>query len=265
MSGTLHFLHVGKTGGSVLAGALVRAGYANWASTDPNRPIRETPFGRIHLGGHANRMPEVPEDDYVMFCLRDPIKRFVSAFYSRLNKGQPRYHYEWTAREAMIFEVWQTPQALASGLLADDPVDRQLAEWGLANIRHLHTLHSHVGTRSTIRLRRRRVVYIARQETLADDWVKIRRLLGVPEDVELTDDPVKAHRRNTVVDDELTPEVQAALRKWYVQDYRLLSYCERLRRWNGWGSYENRADRLRGAPSLIPPPPLFVRKRLRFL
>ena len=264
MSGTLHFIHVGKTGGSVLAGALVRAGYANWASSDPDRPVKDTRYGRINLGGHANRMPEVPADDHVMFCLRDPMRRFVSAFHSRLNRGQPRYFYEWTEREKMIFEVWQTPQALAEGLLAEDPVDRQLSEWGMANIRHLHTLHSHVGTRSTIRLRKKRVVYIARQETLADDWVKIRRILGVPEDVELTDDPVKAHRRNTAID-ELTPEVQGALRKWYAQDYRLLSYCERLRAWNGWGPDRSAAEKLRGAPALIPPPPLVVRKRLKFL
>jgi hypothetical protein len=243
MSGTLHFIHVGKTGGSVLAGALVRAQYANWASTDPNRPIKDTPYGRINLGGHALRMPDI---------------------HSRLNRGQPRYYYEWTEREKMIFEVWQTPQALAAGLLAEDPVDRQLSEWGMANIRHLHSLHSHVGTRSTIRLRKSRVVYIARQETLADDWNKIRRILGVPEDVELTDDPVKAHKRNTAID-ELTPEVQGALRKWYAKDYRLLNYCERLRAWNGWGPDRTTPEKLRGAPALIPPPPLFVRKRLKFL
>ena len=238
VSRTLHFIHVGKTGGSALAGALVRAGYANWPGGDQSRPIAETPYGRIQFASHSMRRWTIPVEDHFFFCLRDPIARFMSAFYSRLNRGQPRYFFEWTVREQMIFEVWQTPQELAAGLISGDEVDRQLAEWGLENIRHLRPLPNYVGMVPQLKKRREMIAYVARQETLAEDWVAIRKLFGIPEDVELETDEVRAHRMSHRYDTSLEPEVEAALREFYARDYRVLEFCEELRRERGWGPYD---------------------------
>lgn len=262
MTGTLHVVHVGKTGGSAIAGALVRAGFAKW---NGGRPDRTTPCGRIRLHAHGTSLTEVPPGDHVMFAVRDPIARFVSAFYSRQRKGQPRYFFEWTARERMIFERFATPQELAASLSSEDEADRRLAEWSLLNIRHLNYMERSAGTRSQLRARLDRIAYIARQETLDADWAKLRVILGLPDDVELPAAPDRAHRRDPELGTELKPEHEAALRRFYARDYRLLAYCERLRALRGWGPPRPAAARVRGLPAMLPPPPLAVRRRLRFL
>ena len=78
----VNFLHVGKTGGTAVKWALRRAG------------LPDTPYGPVRVHRHTFRMRDVPPEDHVIFFVRDPIARFMSGFYSRLNKGQPRYHYE---------------------------------------------------------------------------------------------------------------------------------------------------------------------------
>ena len=263
MSGTLHFIHVGKTGGSALAGALVRAGYANWSTSDPSRPLKDTPYGRIQLGGHHTRLWRIPQEDHIFFCVRDPIERFVSAFHSRRNKGMPRYFFEWTERERMIFELYPTPQALADALAAPEQVDRELALWALGNIRHLRPLHRYVGGRRKLHRRRKRIVYIARQESLDEDWPKLRAVLGLPERVQLKSDPLRAHRRERRDEEPFSPEGERALRAALELDYKIVDYCEQMRRWRGWGPDRPVLERLRGAPVLVPPPPKRALRLLR--
>ena len=41
------------------------------------------------------------------------------------------------------------------------------------------------------------VLYIARQETLSDDWEKIKELLGLPPDLALSQDDTVAHAEYT--------------------------------------------------------------------
>src|SRR4051812_28297644 len=105
----LHFLHVGKTGGTAIKRAL-RSGQ-----------VRATPYGRLLLHRHRFTLRDVPEDDFVFFCVRDPIARFVSGFYSRRDQGRPRYHFEWSPAEATAFATFATPEQLAGALAADDP------------------------------------------------------------------------------------------------------------------------------------------------
>jgi hypothetical protein len=266
---TLHFIHIGKTGGTAIKRALRRANLAYWREEDAEK-FPETPYGRIELHDHSFRMRDVPPDDYAFFCLRDPVDRFMSAFYSRLNKGQPRYYVEWTDAERQAFEAFPVPQRLASALAVDDGDERSLAEWALRNIRHMGYQQRYLG--SPRQVRSRQVVYIARQETLATDWKQIKSALQLPPEAKLPTVSKRAHRRDPSLDTTLDDPAIAALRKWYRRDYMLLAYCEGLRAWNGWGAgsppegmqrmrYELR--RLRGIPTRVPPPPSSVLRRLR--
>jgi hypothetical protein len=223
---TLHFLHVGKTGGTALKQAFRRTG------------MPETPYGPIKLHRHAFRLHELPPGDHVIFCVRDPIARFVSGFYSRFTKGQPRYYFEWTERERIAFERFGTPQQLAKSLASDDEEERGHAEAAMTQIRHLRPMQRYVGAPKQVREHLKQVVYIGRQETLSTDWEQIKGLLGLPAHVDLTSDPKKAHRRDSSLDTSLDDEAIRALSRWYARDLRLVEYCELIRARNGWGGAE---------------------------
>ena len=267
---TLHFIHIGKTGGTAIKRGLQSSKSAYWRDEDAHK-VRETPYGRIQLHRHRFRMRHVPPGDYVFFCVRDPIDRFVSAFYSRLNKGQPRYYVEWTDAERRAFEAFPTPQQLALALASEDREQRALASWALRNIRQMRSMIRFVGTPPQLRPRLRQVVYIGRQETLATDWEQLKSLLQLPPDAKLPTARRRAHRRDPSLDATLDPDATAALRRWYQNDYVLLGYCDAVRAWKGWGAgpppegvrrlhYELR--RVRGLPAVLPPPPALVRRRL---
>jgi len=232
---TLHFIHIGKTGGTAVKRGLRQRKLAYWASDDPQKAF-ETPYGRIELHHHRFRLCDVPRGDHAFFCLRDPIDRFLSAFYSRLNKGQPRYYFEWTPAERRAFEAFPTPQRLAGALAGDDVTERTVAEQAMRDIRHMRPMVRSVGTPTQLRSRSSQLVYVARQETLATDWEHLKVLLRLPPDATLPSANVRAHRRGPSLDAELDAAATAAVRKWYRRDYLLLRYCDALRTWNGWGA-----------------------------
>jgi len=269
----LHFVHVGKTGGTAIKQTLMRRRLAYWQE-EKAEAAPETPHGRIQLHHHKFTMADVPAEDKVFFCVRDPIDRFMSAYYSRLHKGKPRFYYEWSEAERKAFEAFPTPQQLAMALTSRDEEERGRARSAMRRIRHLGFMDRQLGTPRQLRAQLGQIVYIARQETLADDWEQIKVMLALPPEAELPSGPVRSHRRDASVDRTLDDDARRALREWYERDYRLVSYCDQLRAWHGWGAGPDTpagADRLRrgvrrlrGIPAVLPPPPPALRRRLPF-
>lgn len=233
----LHYIHIGKTGGTALKRALLDNGLAARADWEEERiaKVPTTPYGRIILHTHTFNLRKLPEGEHVFFTLRDPISRFVSGFQSRYRKGLPRYFVEWTDKERAAFESFPTPEALAHGLSSGDRAERELAEWAMNNVQHLESIHQFLGKRALLRSKLQHVVYIARQETLATDWEQLKILLELPRDIELPSDPLVAHRRDASQDVPLDEQAVENLREWYARDYKLIALCERLRRANDWG------------------------------
>ena len=186
----VHFVHIGKTGGTAIKHVL--------------RPIfraeTETALGKVILHkGHTFKLADVPRGDKAIFCVRDPLSLFVSAFHSRLRKGQPKFYFEWSPAEAAAFERFPTPQSLAEGLGQRRRGD---AHGGAAGDEgdpaHPRDPPLPAARPSTSWRTASQIAYIGRQETLDDDWQRIRALLELPEDIELPSDPKKSHRRAAV-------------------------------------------------------------------
>jgi Sulfotransferase family len=234
MTPTLHFLHIGKTGGTAIKRALWRARLAYWLEENSHR-APETPYGRIKLHKHSFGLRDVPADDYVFFCVRDPIARFFSGFNSRRNKGQPTYYFEWSPAEKNAFEAFPTAHALAASLASDDKDERRLAEWAMSHIRHLGPMGRRLGSPRQVRSKLKQIVYIGRQETLEADWRQIKTLLSLPPDVELPSDPAVAHLGRPRDDTSLDTAARDALHRWYKRDFKLLELCEKIRTERGWG------------------------------
>jgi hypothetical protein len=260
---TLHFMHIGKTGGTAIKHALRRPGLAYWHFEDAHK-VPETPYGRIQLHHHRFRLRDVPADDYVFFCVRDPISRFLSAFYSRLRKGQPRYYVEWSPAERQAFEAFPTAQRLAVALLSDDEEERVLAQTSMGEIRHLASIERYLGSPRQLRKGLSRVVYIATQETLLRDWEQIKSLLELPAEAKLPSGPKRSHRRDPALEATLDDVALSALRAWYARDFRLVRYCNHVRTRRGWGAgpvplagperLRREAERMRAIAAMALPP-----------
>jgi hypothetical protein len=221
----VHFIHLSKTGGSAIKQAIRDAG-------EP-----ETKFGKIFLHPHPRTLDELPEDHHVFFTVRDPIARFVSSFYSRLRKGRPKYFRDWTTGEEEAFGIFKTPQALGAGLASSDHKTRAAARTAMTEIRQLRRdLAKWLYSPALLKRRSDHIVYVARQETLAEDWELLKPILGYSSDIALPSDPKASHRGAESEDRSLDETATRALVKWYAGDYRLLAYCDKLRQERHWGS-----------------------------
>ena len=232
---TVRFVHIGKTGGSPIKAALKKNGLAYHDEEKAHRAPK-TPFGPIWIPkAHGLRVPDLPAGDCTFFCVRDPVARFVSGFYSRLRKGQPRYFVEWRPVERETFEAFPTPNRLAAALVSDDDEERERGHKAMNTIRHLRHQERWAGTPEELRERGDQILYIGRQETLNADWEQLKEILDLPRQIELPTDPVVAHRREKGGEEPLTDASVEILRDWYKRDYELLDYCEELRAERGWG------------------------------
>ena len=211
----VHLLHIGKTGGTALKAAL-----------DQHLVCRNHV---VVPHGHSTRLRDVPETDLFMFCLRDPITRFVSGFYSRQRQGRPRYFSPWREEERVAFERFDTPNALASGLRAEDGTVREAAATAMRSIRHVRSPYTDwFESPAYLRSRSKNLFFVGRVESLEHDFARLRTKLGLPGTIELPVDPVAAHRSPSPLDRRLEPEAIAALEDWYARDYEFIELCRAL-------------------------------------
>ena len=220
----VHFVHIGKTGGTAIKQAVRAAG------------AHDTPRGPLLLHPHRITLRDLPADDVAVFCVRDPVDRFVSGFESRRRKGRPRYYIEWTPAEAHAFARFPTPQSLGRALSSGDPAERAAAEAAMRSLvqpaRGLD--HWLVGS-SYLQHHRHQILYIARQETLSQDWGRLKEAVGLAPWLRLPAGTVAAHRR-VGHPPALDGEARRNLQRWYWRDHAILRWCEKLRKERGWSS-----------------------------
>lgn len=212
----LHFLHVGKTGGTAIKHAL--------------KDYRVTSRHAIVLHGHRFTFGEVPKGDKVIFCLRSPASRFVSGFYSRQRQGQPRYFVRWTPDEKIAFAEFQTPNGLALALSSADDGERLRAETAMRGISHVKSRYTQwLGSERYLLSRLPDIFFIGFQETLTEDFETLKSKLGVPSHVSLPTDDITAHRNPEYLDKKLSEQAMENLKRWYADDFTLFALCQRIR------------------------------------
>jgi len=211
----VHFLHVSKTGGTAIKHVL--------------KLHLATPEYAIVLHGHRQTLRDVPKSDKVIFCLRDPISRFVSGFYSRLRQGQPRYFVRWSADEEIAFRHFDTPNGLAQALSSADGEQRTQAEKAMRSIVHVKDSYARWLENEEYLLSRLSDIFlIGFQETLEQDFEQLRTKLGITTNVQLPTDDVTAHRSPDNLDKKLDAEAIENLRRWYAADFRFYALCRRI-------------------------------------
>ena len=208
----VHLLHIGKTGGTAVKHALA------------SHLVTSTYLIRRH--GHKTLLGHIPKGQSVVFFLREPHTRFVSAFYSRLREGRPRYNNPWRPHEKVIFQRFPTPNRLALALSSSDEEVRSHAEHAMRSISHLRDSYFRwFGSEDYFLSRLADVFFIGFQETLTEDFDKLRIKLGLPKTLALPDDDVLAHRTPADVDRNLEEQAVVNLRRWYAADYNFVELC----------------------------------------
>lgn len=211
----LYVFHIGKTGGTALGETLLR--HAD-ASTH-----------RLVFGGHTLTLREVPAGERFMFVIRDPLKRFVSAFNGRLREDRPRYHYPWRVEEKVAFAIFKTPDELAAALSAPDRKLRHAAEAAMRGIGHVNTPYSYwFEDEQAFRARIPDLFFIGFTEQLNDDFELLKQKLALPSDVHLPQDETGAHRTPAGFSSRLSEAGRANLERWYARDIALVELCREL-------------------------------------
>jgi hypothetical protein len=211
-AGPIHVLHIGKTGGTALKAAL-----APFAAE-----------GKFVLHGHETRCRDCPPGSLIFFVVRHPLDRFVSAFNSRLRRGRPRFDYPWSLRQALVFSLFRSPNALAEGLGSRNPLVRLAARLSMGSIGHLRRRLSYWIDAGE--LERNPRLIIGTLETLDSDLRRLLAIAGIEEPVELPTDPVEAHATPPQFDRHLSAKAVRNLTDYFRLDLALYEACLRVRR-----------------------------------
>jgi hypothetical protein len=213
-------LHIGKTGGTAAKTVLkaakkVRAGR------------------RVGLYGHDVSLRDVVDFDKthkLIFFIREPVSRYISAFNSRLRRGYPRHGNVWTEKEEIAFAHFKTPNQLAEALSAGDAGLRQHAEDAMTGIRHLRRGYRHyLGSAELLEQEKGRIYFIGATETFESDFGLLRKLLGVPDDLELPTDDYGAHRTPDSFEKTVSELGRRNLENYYIDDYEIYRWCVKRR------------------------------------
>ena len=214
----IHFLHIGKTGGTALKHAL-----------------EKTARRQVTVHPHQVKLPNIPAGEQVFFFLRDPISRFVSGFISRQRQGRPRYSVPWNESETAAFTRFATPNALAEALSADDRAERIAAEEAMAGIGHVRDSYwDWFISPEYLRSRRGDILFIGQQEHLGDDARVLSSLLKCGRLV-LPDDDVAAHRNPEKADKSLSERAVANLLQRLAPEFDAIRLCAEIAREKGFG------------------------------
>ena len=214
----VHFLHIGKTGGSAIKHAI--------GSAQEMHPGNERlPFA-VLLHRHSKRLGDVPEGEKFFFFVRDPLSRFVSGFWSRQRQGQPRYFAQWNEAERDAFGRFRTPGELAIALSSPSAEEKGRAESAMRNIRHVRDGYWRWFNNEEYFLSRLDdLFFIGFQSRLSDDFEVLKSRLRLPGDLMLPDDDVRAHVTPSHLDRRLGDVALRNLQRWYREDFEFLDLC----------------------------------------
>ncbi len=210
-----HMLHIGKTGGTAIKDVLKGADGSERYEIVAHR--------------HSVRMSDIPRGEKVFFVVRDPVDRFVSAFNSRLRRGQPRHFTDWSESERIAFSRFESADSLGRALSSDDTDERAQAFTAMISIRHVRDSYWRwFSSREYLDTRLEDLLLIQWFPDLTPTFPMLRELLGLRDDAELPTDDLRSHRTPRDVDRSLGDVARANLEKWFGSDYAFIDYCAHL-------------------------------------
>jgi hypothetical protein len=209
-------LHIGKTGGTAINGVLRQSRKRNRGA-------------QVGIYPHSVTFQKVIDEemtDKVIFFVREPVRRFVSAFNSRLRQGFPRHGNPWDAEEEKAFGFFKTPNELAEALSSPDGSVRDNALAAMDGIKHVKWNYEYfLGSIDLLNTHCEKIFFIGTTENLDEDFLLMRRLLRIPRKIGLPTDERKAHKTPDGFDTSISGLGDANLKKHYAIDYEIYNWC----------------------------------------
>lgn len=209
--GEIAFLHIGKNAGTQVM----------------NIAHKLKEYGvNIRKFGHAVKLSHLPYDVRYFFSIRKPESRFISGFYSRKRKGQPRIYSEWSKHEALAFSLFEDANDVAENLFSEGVIGVQ-ARMAIKSISHTGMQQFDWFQRCAF-IDQQPPLTIIRQENFVFDMQRLLNLLNINVDVTtmITNDKISAHMNDYNGTPPLSEIALKNLRKWYIQDYYFYEMCE---------------------------------------
>lgn len=202
-------LHIGKTGGSFMR-SILRHNEDRW--TKP-----------LHLLGHGATLKGTAKrfgaDRKLAFVVRDPVSRFLSAFYSRQRQGRPTYQSQWSAEEAAAFLWFETAEDLAFALASKSPREKSAALFAFEAIQHLKAdLRFYLGSAEAVLAERENIIMCVDLPHMDAHLSAILEKLGVP-NYDMPPEP-KRHIAPDPIP-ELSAQAEKALRTHWSEEFEL--------------------------------------------
>lgn len=195
----IHILHIGKTGGMYVRKALEEV-------------QKKTEATHFVLHGHEFTPSELKPFEAYALAIRDPIERFVSAFYWR-------YSNTWKAGEVEAFRLFTHANDLAEAL-SGSPTERKKAKEALSSIRHIKQRYSYWFPGGVSQLRAHPPVAVFRTPTLDEDLAAFLTSVGVA-DVSFSVAKEFYHSTGASVKKELSNLAKENLRREFAEDRRI--------------------------------------------
>jgi len=215
----VHCLHIGKTGGTAIK-------YAIGLKGQPYIDDKHIIIGHRH----SFKLQDIKPGEKCFFVYRDPLDRFVSAFYSRKRKGAPRIYREWNKGEKLAFEQFSTPNELALALNDSNENIQKSAANAMNSIHHISSSYwDWFGDEEYLLSRKNDIIFIGNQRQLNNDFIKLKSILNLPDHLSMPTDPVKMHKNPDGVDKKLDEQAIENLKSWYTKDYAFLDVVEKIK------------------------------------
>jgi hypothetical protein len=218
------YIHIGKTGGTAFKAALRQPGVRVDEKRLTTYPHKVT----------FDRMIKRNSAEQVLFFIREPVSRYVSAFNSRLRKGLPRHFTDWSDGEARAFARFKTPNQLAEALDCEDGEMRRAADDAMQSILHCRRgLQHFLISPAFLTKHRARIAFIGAQEHFDADFERVKKILGLPDDLVAPVDDIAIHKAPDQQERFISELGRANLQKHYAADYEIYAWCQDFRRRQG--------------------------------
>ena len=221
----VHFIHVPKTGGTAI----------KWTVNQYEKLLLTTGEKcKITCHGHKFSIANIPVGENIFFIARDPIDRFVSAFFYCKHKMGPLRALtkkSMAARAVRQLTPFDTPNDLAASLDVNHP-KFHLAKTVLERNLHMRHISCWYGSKEYFKSRFSDILFIGFTETLDADFNNLKKLLNIPSEITLPQKPKQANKiRNTIRDEHkiIQEPGLTLLKEWYKQDIELVALCKEIR------------------------------------
>ncbi|MGM0648245.1 MAG: sulfotransferase family 2 domain-containing protein [Bacteroidota bacterium] len=205
----VHFIHIGKTGGTSIKHALT-----------PNAKTYQTDKYIIITHPHFITLKDIKPGEKFFFFLRHPVDRFVSGFYSRKRKGMPLMYNEWTPGEQQAFLHFKTPNELAEAISAKDKETRNAAIYAMQSVNHIRTsFWDWFISKNLLDQHHKDLLLVGTQDKLNEDFERLKNILELPASLKLPETKIKRHTNPKDVDKSLSEKAIKNLNYWYKKDF----------------------------------------------